>query len=173
MGELVRLRHHPPPIGDLLVDVDLDRTDIAATAVQRRGERQLAVLVGVERGVKNNADRTRVGRSVAQTAAAAIHGAGVHARPAANAFERCPEVLLPQPSERPLSTRTICISPPSRGPRICEVYCVIGEPGAPRQQRARIREMLESRNHLLDPDRSDVKCGMFAERSAFPRWCRP
>src|ERR1700733_10896225 len=63
----------------------------------RRGERQLAVFVRVERRVKNNADRTGIGRPVAETAAAPKHGAGVHARSAANTFQRRPEPLRAQP----------------------------------------------------------------------------
>src|SRR5262245_2427194 len=42
---------------------------------------------------------------------------------------------MPRRSERPLSTSTKCISPPSRGPRKCEVYCVTGEPSALRDKR--------------------------------------
>src|SRR5271168_4801392 len=37
---------------------------------------------------------------------------------------------VPSRADRPLSTSTMCISPPARGPRKCEVYCVIGEPSA-------------------------------------------
>ena len=37
---------------------------------------------------------------------------------------------MPRRSERPLSTRTMCISVPSRGARKCDVSCVIGEPSA-------------------------------------------
>src|SRR5580698_8937654 len=44
----------------------------------------------------------------------------------------------PRRAERPLSTSTTCISPPSRGPRKCDVYCVIGIPVALRV-RSRIK----------------------------------
>ena len=41
---------------------------------------------------------------------------------------------LPQPSLRPLSTSTMCSSPPARGPWKCEVYVVIGWPVADARQ---------------------------------------
>jgi len=43
--DLVPLHELSAPAKDLLVDVDLDRADVAAAAVQGRGERQIAVFV--------------------------------------------------------------------------------------------------------------------------------
>src|SRR4029077_4350870 len=46
--DFVPLHELAPPGVDLLVDVDLDRADVAAAAIERRGKRQVAVLVCVE-----------------------------------------------------------------------------------------------------------------------------
>src|SRR6516164_176824 len=87
----------PAPVAiDLLVDVDLDRTDIAAAAVQCRSERQIAVFSLVEGRVDDQADRTRVGGAIAEAAAAPIDRTGVHAGATADAFERGPELLEAQ-----------------------------------------------------------------------------
>ena len=48
-------------------------------------------------------------------------------------FSEVQKSLMPRRSERPLSTRTTCISGPGRGARKCEVICVIGEPSALRE----------------------------------------
>src|ERR1700677_388635 len=130
----MRFRHDFLPIGDLLVDVDFDWTHVGATAVQRRGERQLAVFVRVERRVKNNADRTGIGRPVAETAAAPKHGQVFMHAPQRIHFSDGQNFSMPSRSDRPLSTRTTCTSPPARGPRKCDVYCVIGEPKALRDK---------------------------------------
>src|SRR6202165_4342418 len=45
-------------------------------------------------------------------------------------FSEYQKSAMPRRSERPLSTRTMCISVPSRGRRKCDVSCVIGEPRA-------------------------------------------
>src|ERR1700739_1632103 len=82
-----------PPRVDLLVDVDLDRTDVAAAAVERRRERQVAVFVRIEGRIDDQADRARISCPVAQATAAAIDRAGVHAGAATDAFERGPELL--------------------------------------------------------------------------------
>src|SRR6516164_4855963 len=83
----------PAPVAiDLLVDVDLDRTDIAAAAVQCRSERQVAVFALVEGRVDDQTDRARIGGTVAEAAAAPVDRAGVYAGAAADAFERGPEL---------------------------------------------------------------------------------
>jgi hypothetical protein len=48
--QLVALGDDLAPLVDLLVDVDLDRADAGAAAVQRRRERQRAVFAQVEVG---------------------------------------------------------------------------------------------------------------------------
>src|SRR5690242_13931356 len=79
------------------MDIDLYRANIAAAAVQRGGERQVAVFARVEGRVDDKPDGTGISGAVAQAAAAAIDRAGVHAGAAADAFERGPEFLQPQP----------------------------------------------------------------------------
>ena len=90
------LDEHPAPGIDLLVDVDLDRADIGAAAVERRSEGQVAVFPRVEGRVDDQADRAGIGGAVAEAAAAPIDRAGVHAGAAADAFERGPELLHAQ-----------------------------------------------------------------------------
>src|SRR5258706_14478742 len=63
--DFVLLHELPPPGIDLLVDIDLHRADVAAAAVQRRGEGQVAVLTRVEGRIDDEADGTRVGGAVA------------------------------------------------------------------------------------------------------------
>ena len=68
---LMPLHEHAPPRIDLLVDVDLDRADIAAAAVERGGKWQVAVLPRVEGRIDDEADRPGISGPVAQAAAAA------------------------------------------------------------------------------------------------------
>src|SRR6516162_5175622 len=87
---------HPTPRIDMLVDVDLDRTDIAAAAVQCRSKRQVAEFALVEGRIDDQTDGARIGGTVAEAAAAAVDRAGIHAGAAADAFKRGPELLHPQ-----------------------------------------------------------------------------
>ena len=77
--------------------------------------------------------------------------------------------VMPSRSERPLSTSTMCISPPSRGPRKCEVYCVIGEPSALRDSR-RMNTARCSRRGMIFSMPIEAMCsfGTLADRSALP-----
>src|SRR6516164_4267454 len=71
-GEPAGIVHDLAPGIDLLVDVDLHRADVGAAAVDRRGERELAVTAHVGRGHGDQADRAHVGRAVGQAAAAPV-----------------------------------------------------------------------------------------------------
>src|SRR5262249_57482876 len=77
---------------ELVVDVELDRADIAEGAVERGSKRQVAVFVPVERRIDDEADRTGISGAIAQSAAAPIDRAGIHAGSATDAFERGPEL---------------------------------------------------------------------------------
>src|SRR5215472_7900436 len=92
----VPLDEYSSPRIDLLVDIDLDRADIAAAAVQCRSKRQVAIFALVEGRVDDQTDRARIGGAVAEAAAAAADRAGIHASAAADAFERRPELLHPE-----------------------------------------------------------------------------
>src|ERR1700740_108243 len=76
---------------------------------------------------------------------------------------------MPSRAERPLSTSTTCISPPSRGPRKCEVYCVIGEPSALRDN-SRMKTAKCSRRGMTFSMPIEAMCsfGTLADRSALP-----
>src|SRR5258706_5176704 len=89
---LMPLHKLPPPPVNLLVNVDLNRTDVGAAAVERRREGQVAVFVCVEGWVDDKADWAGIGGAVAQPPAAPVNWAGVHAGSAADALERCPEL---------------------------------------------------------------------------------
>src|ERR1700692_734430 len=67
---LMLLHENTPPRIDLLVDVDLHRADIGATAVERRSEWQVAVFPRVKGRIDDEPDRTGVGGAVAQATAA-------------------------------------------------------------------------------------------------------
>src|SRR5258706_12142728 len=58
---LMLLHENAPPRIDLLVDVDLYRADIGATAVERRSEWQVAVFPAVEGRIEDEADRPGAG----------------------------------------------------------------------------------------------------------------
>src|SRR5258707_8973163 len=90
------VHENTPPRIDLLVDVDLHRADIGATAVERRSEWQVAVFARVEGRIDDEADRAGVGGAVAQATAAPIDRTGVHAGAAADAFQGRPELLQAQ-----------------------------------------------------------------------------
>src|SRR5499427_5374247 len=92
----VPLDEYSSPRIDLLVDIDLDRADIAAAAVQCRSKRQVAVFALVEGRIDDQPDRAGIGSTVAEAAAAPVDRAGVHAGAAADAFERGPELLHTQ-----------------------------------------------------------------------------
>ena len=132
---------------------------LRAAAVERGSEWQVAVFSRVEGRIDDQADRPGIGRAVAQPSAAPIDRAGVHAGAAADAFKRGPELRPCRgAAERPLSTSTTCISPPLSGPRKCEVYWVIGEPSALRDnRRMNTAKMLQPRDDLLDADRGDMQ----------------
>src|SRR5450631_4436857 len=51
---------------NLLVNIDLHRTDVGATPVQGGCERQVAVFPRVEGGIDDQPDRSRIGSPVAQ-----------------------------------------------------------------------------------------------------------
>src|SRR5476651_1020167 len=72
-------------------------------------------------------------------------------------------------AERPLSTSTKCISAPFRGPRKCDVYCVIGEPSALRDS-MRMNTPRCSSLGITFSMPIDAMCsgGTFALRSALP-----
>src|ERR1700683_5311733 len=91
--DLVILLHNFAPSIDLLMDVDLDRTHIRATAVQCRGEREFAVLSNLKGGHHDDADGPHISGAVTQPTASAIHRTSVHACRAANAFQGVPEPL--------------------------------------------------------------------------------
>src|SRR3954452_17171103 len=90
---LVLIYENPPPRIDLLVDVDLHRADIGATAVKRRSEWQVAVFPGVEGRIDDETDRTGIGGAVAQPPAAAIDRTRVHTGAATDALQGRPELL--------------------------------------------------------------------------------
>src|ERR1700751_5974400 len=94
---LVLLHDLTTPGVDLLVDVDLHRTDVGAAAVERRSERQIAVLAGIEGGIDDDADGPGISGAVTQSAAAPIDRAGVHAGATADALERGPELFHAEP----------------------------------------------------------------------------
>src|SRR5215831_9841820 len=86
---------------ELAVEIDLYRTHGGARATQRRREWQRRIALEIKPWREHRADRTGYRRAVAMSARSAIHGAGVHARAAANALERGPELLarqLPAPA---------------------------------------------------------------------------
>src|ERR1700676_346651 len=70
--QLMALGDDLAPFVDLFVNVDPYRTDTGATAVERRRKRECAVLAQIERGIDDDADRPRVRRAIAETAAAPI-----------------------------------------------------------------------------------------------------
>src|ERR1022692_5068209 len=70
--KLVPLGNDLAPFVDLLVNVDLHRANAGAAPVERRGKWQRAVLAKVERRVDDDADRSRIGRAVAQAPAAPV-----------------------------------------------------------------------------------------------------
>src|ERR1022692_255412 len=84
--QLMALGDDLAPFIDLFVNVDPYRTDTGATAVERRSKGKCAVFAQIERRIDDDADRPRVRRAIAETAAASIHRAGIHARAAADAF---------------------------------------------------------------------------------------
>jgi hypothetical protein len=90
--KLVAFGDDLPPFVDLLVNVDLDRADVGAACIQRRSEWEVAVFADIERGIDDDADRTRVGRAIAQPSAAAVDRTGIHARSTPDAFQRIPEI---------------------------------------------------------------------------------
>src|SRR5580704_8098954 len=63
--DLVSLHEFTPPGVDLLVNVDLHRTDIAAASIKRGGEGQIAVFARVERRIDDEADGTGIVGAVA------------------------------------------------------------------------------------------------------------
>src|SRR6516164_7104683 len=66
---LMPLDEHPSPRIDLLVDVDLHRTNIGATAIECRSEWQIAVFSLIEGRVDNQTDRAGVSGAVAEPTA--------------------------------------------------------------------------------------------------------
>src|SRR5271168_2462258 len=94
--DLVILLHDFAPSVNLLMNVDLDRTYICATAIQGRGERKFAVLSNLKGRHHDDADWPHIGGAVTQTTASAVHRTGVHACRAADAFQGMPEALHPQ-----------------------------------------------------------------------------
>src|SRR6516225_9792338 len=71
---------------------------------------------------------------------------------------------MPRRADRPLSTSTKCISPPSCGPRKCEVYCVTGEPSALRDNRRTNTARCSSRGMIFSiPIEAICSFGTLAE----------
>ena len=60
-------------------------------------------------------------------------------------FSECQKSGVPSRVDRPLSTSTMCNSPPFLGPLKCEVYCVSGVPSALRARRRRKTPMSSTR----------------------------
>ncbi len=72
-------------------------------------------------------------------------------------------------AERPLSTSTMCISPPWRGPLTWEVYWVIGEPRAERDRRRMNTASCSSPGMSFSmPIEAMCSPGTFIDRSALP-----
>ncbi len=63
--DLVPLHELTPPSVDLLVNVNLHRTDIGAAAVERRGEGQVAVFARVECRIDDETNGTGICGAVA------------------------------------------------------------------------------------------------------------
>src|SRR5215469_1790942 len=89
----VPLDEYSSPRIDLLVDVDLNRADIAAAAVQCRSKRQVAVFALVEGRIDDQTDRPGIGGAITEAAAAPVDWAGVHTGAAPDTFKRRPELL--------------------------------------------------------------------------------
>src|SRR3954452_1239412 len=81
----VVLHDFAPPV-NLLMYVDLDRTNIRAAAIQGRGERKLTVLSNLKGRHHDDANWPHIGGAVTQAPASAVHRTSVHACCAANAF---------------------------------------------------------------------------------------
>src|SRR5262245_9042765 len=64
--KLVAFSDDLPPFVNLLVNVDLDRANVRATAVECGGKGKVAVFADIECGIDDDADRTGVGRAVAE-----------------------------------------------------------------------------------------------------------
>src|SRR5260370_32610747 len=84
---LVLILHHLPPSIDLLMDVDFHRTDVRATTIQGRGERQVAVTPDVERRHHDDPNRSHVGRAVAEPTTPTVDRTGVHTGRTPDALE--------------------------------------------------------------------------------------
>src|SRR6516164_985355 len=65
--KLIALRDDLPPFIDLLVNIDLDRADIRAARVERRGKWEIAVFAHIEGRIDDHPDRTRIGCAVTQS----------------------------------------------------------------------------------------------------------
>src|SRR5215467_2456979 len=81
------------PHQQLVVQIHLDRADVAARAAQRGSERQTRMRRWIEMGRQHRADWPGHGHAVAMPPAAPIDGAGVHAGAAANAVQRSTVLL--------------------------------------------------------------------------------
>src|SRR5206468_3096630 len=80
----------------------LDWADIGAAAVEGGSEREVAVFADIESRIDDDADRTRVGRAIAQPSASAVDRAGIHARSTPDAFERIPEIAHAEALRAPI-----------------------------------------------------------------------
>src|SRR5246127_1601452 len=84
-------------------------------------------------------------------------------------FSECQNSGIPSLRVRPLSTNTICSSPPFFGPVKCEEYCVSGEPTALRDNKRRKTPMSSTRGTSFSmPMLAMCNGGTAAPMSAFP-----
>src|ERR1043166_1171184 len=80
-----------PVMQQVMMQLDLDRTNVGARAAQRAGVRQGRPLGCVAKMRRDDrADRTLIGRAVGVTADILEHRASVEARAATNAVQRVP-----------------------------------------------------------------------------------
>src|SRR5262249_3969796 len=152
-----RLRDLLAPTKELVVEIDLDRTNGGTRAAQRRRERQRRVALEIEAGREHRANRTGYRRAVTMSSRSAIHGARVHTRTAANAFQRGPELLARQLSAAAVvdedDMQRLSLARPMH------VRGVDGERlprGTPREQAEKHRQVLSARNHLFNAHRRNV-----------------
>src|SRR5690606_36194126 len=79
-----------------MVDIDLHRTDIVATAAQAARMRQAVILLGIAAGGEDRANWPRHRRVIAVATAAPIDRASVHASATANTVQRASKFVARQ-----------------------------------------------------------------------------
>src|SRR5215831_8813400 len=146
------------PNQELMVQIDLHRTDVAARAAQRGCERQAGVGGGTEVWRQHRANRSGNGNAIAVSAASAVHRAGIHASAAANTMQRSAVLVALQNSgaavvdndDVQLATRT----------RAVEVGSIGGDwlPGSrSREKPEKDCEVLRPRDDFFNPHAGDVQ----------------